>query len=180
MLKTAAEIARPAYDRMLIGRFEEIDFEASGIAPRAFDTIIAADFLEHLVNPWKALQRLKFVVATSNSALYISIPNVRNLNVLANLAKGSWPYEGAGIQDVTHLRFFTRSTLLQMLFETGWAVDEIRINPDPRLVPLFQGRDLSVVTTINIGSLSLQHLNHQDVLELSALQFFVRARPTAV
>jgi len=176
MLEKAAEIAKPAYDRIIVGRFETIDLGESGMTPRSFDTIITADFLEHLVNPWKALQRLKPLLR-SDGALYVSIPNVRNLNLLANLAKGSWPYEGAGIQDVTHLRFFTRSSLVQMLMETGWSVDEIRVNPDPRLLPVFKGQDLSTITTINIGSMSLTELTRDDVHELLALQFFVRARP---
>jgi len=176
MLEKAAVIAAPAYDRIVVGRFEEIDFGKSCIDPRSFDTIITADFLEHLVNPWKALQRLRPLLR-HGGALYASIPNARNLSLLANLARGSWPYKGSGIQDVTHLRFFTRSTLVEMLMETGWAVDEIRDNPDTRLSAMFQGRDLSAIRTINAESLSLQNLTHEDVTDLLAEQFFVRARP---
>jgi 2-polyprenyl-3-methyl-5-hydroxy-6-metoxy-1,4-benzoquinol methylase len=176
MLEKAAGIAAPAYDNIIVGRFEEIDFGESGLEPDRFNTIIAADFLEHLINPWKALQRLKPLL-NNDGAIYISIPNVRNLNLLANLATGSWSYAGAGIQDITHLRFFTRSTFVQMLTETGWVVDEIRVNPDPRLMAYFAGRDLTTITTINAGSMTLNNLTHQDVLEYLALQFFARAHP---
>lgn len=177
MLEKAAEIAAPFYDNIIVGRFEDVDFMQSGIEAGSMDTIVTADFLEHLVNPWKALQRLRQLMR-SDGALYASIPNARNLNVLANLAGGSWNYDGAGIQDVTHLRFFTRMSLLQMFAETGWIVDEIRVNPDSRLSPMVQGRDLATITTINAGLLTLQNLSKEDVLELLTLQFFVRARPT--
>jgi 2-polyprenyl-3-methyl-5-hydroxy-6-metoxy-1,4-benzoquinol methylase len=176
LLEKAAEYAAPAYDRLIVGRFEELDFEELGLAHGDLDTIIVADFLEHLANPWKALQRLRPLLGPTGT-LYLSIPNVRNLHVLANLAAGEWPHEGAGIQDVTHLRFFTRSTLLQMLQETGWVANEIRVNPDPRLLPMFQGRDLAAINTIDAGSLTLRNLQEEDVLELLALQFFVSARP---
>jgi len=178
MLEKAAAIAAPAYDRIIVERFEGIDFLKTEIEPQSFDTIITADFLEHLVNPWMALERLRSLV-TSDGALFVSMPNVRNLNLLANLAKGTWTYEGAGIQDITHLRFFTRSTMAQMLVETGWSIDEIRANPDPSLIQAFKGRDLSSISTINIDSVTLTNLSYEDVVELLAVQFFVRARPNA-
>lgn len=176
MLGKAAEIAAPFYDRMIVSRFEGLDFEDNRLGAASFDTIITADVLEHMVNPWKTLQRLKPLLS-ADGVLYASIPNVRNLNVVMNLGKGLWPYEGAGIQDVSHLRFFTRASLVQMFNETGWVIDEIRLNLDPGLTTQFEGKDPSLINTIDTGNMVLKDLSRDDLLEFLTLQFFVRARP---
>lgn len=176
MLPKAAEVAAPDYDKVIVSTFENVDFEAEGLKHESVDAIIAADVLEHLYNPWQALQRLKPLLAPGG-AIYISLPNVRNLNILNALAKGEWQYAGAGILDVTHIRFFTKKQALEMLEQTGWQATEIRINPDPRLVPAFEGKDLSQIQNIELDNLKLTGLSQEDVLELLALQLFIRAEP---
>jgi len=93
------------------------------------------------------------------------------------LAKGEWEYAGAGILDVTHIRFFTKKQALEMLAQTGWQATEIRINPDPRLMPSFEGKDLSQIQNIELDNLKLTGLSQEDLLELLALQLFIRAEP---
>lgn len=176
MLEKAAEVAAQAYDRVIVGTFETVDFAKEGLAPGSVDAIVAADVLEHLYNPWAALQRLRPLLAPGGS-IYISLPNIRNLNILIALAKGEWQYAGAGILDITHIRFFTRKQAVEMLSQTGWVTNEVRINPDQRLIPAFEGKDLSQITTIETGNLKLQGLTPDDVLELLALQLFIRATP---
>jgi SAM-dependent methyltransferase len=176
MLGKAAAIAAQAYDRVISGTFEQIDFEAEGLIASSFDTIIAADFLEHIYNPWQALQRLKPLLA-AGGAIYVSLPNVRNFNVLSSLAAGEWRYEGAGILDITHIRFFTLAQAGEMLSQTGWLIREGRMNPDPNLTFLVEGKNLDEIRTISLGKLKLEGLNQMDVVELIAVQFFIRAEP---
>ena len=176
LLDEAAAIAARTYGRVIIGAFEQIDFDAEGLAPGTIDAIIAADVLEHLYNPWKALQRLKPLLAPGG-ALYVSLPNVRNLRVLAALARGEWQYTGAGILDITHIRFFTRAQAIQMLEQTGWHIDHLGINYDSSLVPMLQGNEMSQIRSIDAGQLKLENLTQEDVVELLALQFFIRAVP---
>lgn len=57
MLDKAAAMAAQAYDRVIAGTFEQVDFETEGLIAGSFDTIIAADVLGHIYNPWQALQR---------------------------------------------------------------------------------------------------------------------------
>jgi hypothetical protein len=64
-----------------------------------------------------------------------------------------------------------------MLAETGWRTHEIRANPDPQLQQAFAGRNLADVRSIDTQYLSLKNLTQVDVLELLALQFFIRASP---
>jgi 2-polyprenyl-3-methyl-5-hydroxy-6-metoxy-1,4-benzoquinol methylase len=128
VLAAAAAQARGVYDRVIEAPIEAVDFELEGVAAGSLDAIVAADVLEHLVNPWAALQRLRPLLAPGG-AIFVSLPNVRNLNVLLRLASGEWRYVGAGILDVSHLRFFTRTQAIEMLNETGWKVEEVRSNP---------------------------------------------------
>lgn len=177
MLDKAAAIAAPNYNRVIVSTIEKLNFSDEGLMPRSFDSIIAADVLEHLYNPWHALQRLRSLLAPGG-AIYVSLPNVRNLNILSALAAGEWRYAGAGILDITHVRFFTRAQAIDMLSQTGWVVGEIRKNADPHLAPAFEGKALDEIKTINIGNLKLEGLERIDVMELMTLQFFIRAEPT--
>jgi SAM-dependent methyltransferase len=176
MLERAAEIAAPAYTRVIVDTLENIDLEREGLLPGSLDAIVAADVLEHMYNPWQALERLRPLLATGG-ALYVSLPNLRNLNVLSELAEGRFRYAGAGILDITHVRFFTRAEAVSMLEQTGFRIEDIRINPDASLASLFEGRPLHELTQIRHGRLALSDLTPHDALELMALQLFFRAVP---
>ena len=174
MLNSAAAKAAQIYDRVISKTLEQIDFDAEGIAAGSFDAIIAADILEHLYNPWQALQRLKPLLAPGG-AIYISLPNVRNLGLLSSLVSGEWKYLGSGLLDITHIRFFTRAQAIEMLEQTGWHIDDLRINPDPNLMASLQGQELNQIRSINAGLLRLENLTQQDVAELFSIQFHIRA-----
>lgn len=174
MLEQAAAVAAEAYDRVIVGTLESVDFAAQGLAPGSFDVIVAADVLEHLFNPWQALQRLKPLLAPGG-VLYVSLPNARNLKLLSELGRGRFDYAGHGILDVTHVRFFTRHTAVEMLEQTGFRVTDVRVNPDNRLAATFEGKDLANMTTVELNGLTLSGLGHQDVLELLALQLYLSA-----
>ena len=51
------------------------------------------------------------------------------------------------------------------------------MNPDPCLAHLAEGKKIEEVKTISIGKLKLEGLNSMDVVELMAVQFFIRAEP---
>ncbi len=176
MLEKAAAMAAEVYDQVHVGTLERLDFEKAGLASGSFDAIVAADVLEHLFNPWQALLRLRPLLSPGG-ALYVSLPNVRNLKLMSDLAKGSFDYAGAGILDVTHVRFFTRRTATLMLEQTGFKVEEVRINPDQRLQAVFEGKDLKQLTSIELDGLTLGGLGAEDLMELAALQLYFRATP---
>jgi glycosyltransferase involved in cell wall biosynthesis/2-polyprenyl-3-methyl-5-hydroxy-6-metoxy-1,4-benzoquinol methylase len=178
MLEEAGAMAAEVYDRVLVGSLESLDLTAEGVLPGGFDAIIAADVLEHLYNPWQALQRLRPLLARGGS-LYVSLPNARNLKLLSELGRGRFDYAGAGILDVTHVRFFTRATAVEMLEQTGFRVTDVRVNPDSRLASAFEGKDLSRTTKIELDGLTLDGLGPQDLLELLALQLYLSATADA-
>lgn len=175
-LEKAAAIASKDYDRVIPKRFEDVSFESDKLGPGNFDAIIAADVLEHLYNPWQALLRLKPLVSSSG-ALYASIPNVRNLRVIQPLAKGRWPYDKAGLKDVTHLRFFTHKEVTKMFEETGWKIKALEYHLDGGLMKLVEDKDLSTINSFVMDGITLTDLTRDDVMELLAMHFFVKAVP---
>ncbi len=87
-----------------------------------FDCIVLADILEHLVDPWKTIRTVKNHLA-DDGVMVVSIPNIRNLNVIGALIfKGEWNYQDSGILDRTHLRFFTKQTMISMFRDSDLEI----------------------------------------------------------
>lgn len=51
----AAKLAAQSLDRVLCGKFEDFNLESEGIALGSVDTVVAADVLEHMYDPWHAM-----------------------------------------------------------------------------------------------------------------------------
>lgn len=91
-------------------------FEPAGHGP--FDWILAADVLEHVPDPLAVSRRLVLALA-DDGVIVVSVPNVAHLYVRLALLSGRWDYAERGILDRTHLRFFTRRSLRQLLDSAG-------------------------------------------------------------
>ena len=61
----------------------------------------------------------------------ISVPNVANVWVRLQLLMGHFDYADRGILDRTHLRFFTRKTLIDLVKCTGLDIISITATPIP-------------------------------------------------
>lgn len=102
-----------------------IDWTARLGAAR-FDCLIYADVLEHLRDPWSLLAAQRALLAPGGVAV-VSVPNVRHYEVvLGLLLRGRWRYQDEGVLDRTHLRFFTRASLAELLGGAGYRVSELR------------------------------------------------------
>lgn len=138
---------------------------------------VAADVLEHLVNPWNLLERLKPFLAP-DARLLASIPNVRNVGFVSELLQGGrWEYGDHGLLDVTHLRFFTLSEIARMFDETGFKGDGFVVNISPALESFYRQHEGQAQVTLKIGRLVLADVSQRELTELCAEQFFVRVRP---
>ena len=82
-----------------------------------FDLIVLGDVLEHLVDPWKLIKNLNNIL-NDNGFIIASVPNLSHYVALKYILKDKWLYTDAGILDRTHLRFFTKSTFID-LFESN-------------------------------------------------------------
>jgi 2-polyprenyl-3-methyl-5-hydroxy-6-metoxy-1,4-benzoquinol methylase len=118
----SVDAARPRYDRAICGGVEAIGLDDLGGEP--FDTIVAADVLEHLVDPWRELRRWRSWVKPSGQ-LVISVPNLRDGRLLLRLAvRGRFDYSDVGgMMDRTHLRWFTAASMADELGQAGWQIE---------------------------------------------------------
>ena len=86
------------------------------------DYIIFADVLEHLYDPQKVLLESKKLLKDDGS-IWISIPNIAHNAVLIDLWNGKFIYRDVGLLDNTHIRFFTKSSLMQMIEQCALRID---------------------------------------------------------
>ncbi|PIQ67290.1 class I SAM-dependent methyltransferase [Candidatus Uhrbacteria bacterium CG_4_10_14_0_2_um_filter_41_7] len=96
------------------------------ITGETFDAIILNDVLEHIVQNEVLLTELKKYL-NEDAVIVASIPNVRFLNNLINLIfRKTWDYEDSGILDRTHVRFFTKKSIIKMFERLGFNLDRIQ------------------------------------------------------
>ena len=55
--------------------------------------------------------------------LVVSIPNIAHVSIIYDLLNTKWNYADAGLLDRTHLRFFTRETMVSMIEEAGFSIE---------------------------------------------------------
>jgi methionine biosynthesis protein MetW len=96
-----------------------------------FDCLVAADILEHLVDPWTTLRAYARLLDPGGTAV-VSLPNVAHWSTYTALVKGSWPRRPEGIHDATHLRWFTLRDARELVEQAGLAVASV--DPRPRLI----------------------------------------------
>ncbi len=108
-----------------------IEGDAEAIAARdlgRFDCLVAADVLEHLVDPWSALAAYATMLDPGCRAI-VSLPNAAHWTTFARLAGGRWPRLPEGIHDATHLRWFTLRDAIELLEGAGLRVEHVTRRP---------------------------------------------------
>jgi glycosyltransferase involved in cell wall biosynthesis len=90
-----------------------------------FDVVVAADVIEHVSRPAELLRQMAAVLAPHGEIL-VSTPNFAHWYPRVRVATGLFGYDRRGILDETHLRFFTRRSLLRTVRSCGLEVDELR------------------------------------------------------
>jgi 2-polyprenyl-3-methyl-5-hydroxy-6-metoxy-1,4-benzoquinol methylase len=114
-----AQIAKQKLDNVFSGKCEDYIDE---LPDHYFDVIYFNDVLEHLVDPYMVLDKIKHKLAPGG-VIISSIPNVRYHNTFMRvLIKKDWRYEDFGVMDRTHLRFFTKKSIRRMYEELGYSV----------------------------------------------------------
>ena len=171
----AADHARRFLDDVACASIDDVDI-GRYVGDATIGTVLLLDVLEHLYDPWHALTRIRSWLALGTRVL-ASVPNIRNLASLDDLAAGNWEYGPWGVLDITHLRFFTRSTLRRLFEETGYEVAHMEplTQPawvDPRVIARRPGR---LVTQ----NLSIAFRSRDDLEDLYAFQYVVDARAAA-
>lgn len=117
----AAERARTVCERVVVGDLQHIDIEQ---LEGPYDLLLFGDTLEHVPDPVAVLRTLSTTMRPGGT-LVLSTPNVANWAIRLSLLAGRFRYTDRGILDRTHLRFYTRRTLVEMLEEAGFDVDRV-------------------------------------------------------
>lgn len=136
-----AEIARRHVDRVVCADLESLELP---FATEYFDYIIFGDVLEHLVNPWGVVELLAGHLRQGGHMI-ASVPNVRHWRVVLPLIlRGRWRYGPDGVLDDTHLRFFTRKSIVELFASSDLVLK--RIVPEFRFMPKSKSNRLNRFT----------------------------------
>ncbi len=120
--RAAAAVARKRIDDVYEGDVRGI----VQILDEQFDWIIGGDIVEHLDDPWSFLADLRRL-AKPGGHLLLSLPNIANASVIADLLQGRFDYVYMGLTCAGHLRFFTRRSIEELLAIAGWK--PVKIEP---------------------------------------------------
>jgi SAM-dependent methyltransferase len=118
--REAAAIARKRIDDVYEGDVRNI----VQILDEQFDWIIGGDIVEHLDDPWSFLADLRRL-SKPGGHLLLSLPNIANASVIADLLQGRFDYVYMGLTCAGHLRFFTRRSIGELLAIAGWTTVSI-------------------------------------------------------
>jgi glycosyltransferase involved in cell wall biosynthesis len=112
--------------RQRVNTFFKADLN-EGIPPEVgdgFDIVLAADILEHMVNPGNLITQVRDVLAPTGMALFC-VPNIAHWYPRLRATLGMFDYDQRGILDSTHLRFFTRRSLVKLVERRGLAIRRV-------------------------------------------------------
>ncbi len=118
----AAESARQVADRVWVHDLDSSPLSA--VETETFDVIALGDVLEHFRDPAATLRDL-VTMLEPDGRLVISVPHVGFIDVRLMLLQGRWVYEEVGLLDRTHLRWFTRESLRELLADAGFTAARV-------------------------------------------------------
>jgi 2-polyprenyl-3-methyl-5-hydroxy-6-metoxy-1,4-benzoquinol methylase len=142
LCEAPAREAQKKLQRVIVGDVERIEFD---FPENHFDVLLMSEVLEHLVDPWAVLRKLRKLMKPG-SIVIAGSPNVCHHVVIRSLLRGRWRYEDRGVFDATHLRWFSPSGYHEMFEGCGFVVDEVgparRLNPKARFFNFLTGKRL--------------------------------------
>jgi len=120
--KEAAQVAAKKLDKVInADALRALD----KIPNNYFGCIIFFDVLEHLVDPYSLLCSVKAKLI-EKGVIIASLPNIRYYRTFIDFViHGNWDYKDHGILDKTHLRFFTRKSIIKMFNQLGFEILEL-------------------------------------------------------
>lgn len=165
-----AEAAAEAREQATRVHVLDLDLDyVSAVESGPFDVIVLGDVLEHLRDPLPALRDLAGLLDPEGSFV-ISVPNVGHIDVRLMLIHGRWVYQPDGLLDRTHLRWFTKASLRELLADVGFVAVDVK-----RVVVGIGG---SLLPTGEHDSEIVRYLEADP--EIYTYQFVVEARRTGV
>lgn len=111
-----AKNVAPFAEKVIIANLDEDQWinEMEG----SFDYILFGDVLEHLRDPDTTIRRAVSLLNNGGSIL-TSIPNIAHNAIILSLIDGEFDYQEYGLLDSTHIHFFTRKGIFEMMRSNG-------------------------------------------------------------
>lgn len=109
----------PGFDEVVTGYFPGC---FAGRDDR-FGLICFNDVIEHVVEPEDLVAAARERLLPGGQIL-AAIPSIQYAVVVWRLIRGRWDYADIGTLDRTHLRFFTRATMIELFEGQGFRVEE--------------------------------------------------------
>lgn len=154
---------------------EVVDLDIESVSEKAVseleaDCWVFGDVLEHLRDPWAVLRKIRAAIPAGGHVV-ACIPNAQHWSVQARLSCGELRYEDAGLLDRTHLRWFTRITILEMFQQTGFklAAGRSRVFDEPdraKVLPAIK----AIAEAVGANA-------QQALIDAAAFQYVVDAVP---
>jgi 2-polyprenyl-3-methyl-5-hydroxy-6-metoxy-1,4-benzoquinol methylase len=118
------------------------------LAGKTFDCVVFNDVLEHVPDPEKILRETQSLLS-EGGVIVASIPNILYFYEITKiLITEDWEYQDYGILDRTHLRYFTRKSIVRLFRSAGYEIQEIRgINA-------FAGKKFRIANLLTFGRLA--------------------------
>jgi len=127
----AAHRALPVLEELVIGN---ADAESTWNRVHGeFDFILFMDVLEHLYNPWLVLENCRSRLKVGGRML-ATLPNVACWSIRRELLMGRFVPPNTGLSDLTHIRWFTLYSALDLFARSGYEV--LSFQPAWTCVPL--------------------------------------------
>ncbi|MBA2478880.1 MAG: class I SAM-dependent methyltransferase [Sporichthyaceae bacterium] len=120
----AAAEAEEYLEKVVVDDLDTMDL-VDAFSGETFDAVVFGDVLEHLRDPLPTLRQARKLLSPGGSVI-VSVPNVAHGAVRLALLRGKFPYRPLGLLDSTHLRFFTRDGLEDLMREAGLVMVDTR------------------------------------------------------
>jgi 2-polyprenyl-3-methyl-5-hydroxy-6-metoxy-1,4-benzoquinol methylase len=117
-----AKSAEQWVERVVVGNFDD-EVLWQELEGESFDAILFGDVLEHLQDPLKTV-RAALKHLNPAGIIVISVPNIAHADVKIALLNGSFPYQESGLLDETHIHFFTKESLFDLVKKAGLSTTE--------------------------------------------------------
>ncbi|WP_218096364.1 class I SAM-dependent methyltransferase, partial [Paenibacillus solanacearum] len=115
--RDAAKRASKYSNKMIVANLDNLDW-GTNLQNDYYDYILFADVLEHLREP-KNVLRYAIPFLKKNGKIITSVPNIGHSAIILELLEGKFEYNKLGLLDETHIKFFTKKSLLNMFEEVG-------------------------------------------------------------
>ena len=117
----ALKIVAQYCDRALSADLNRSDW-VDLLAGERFETVLAADVLEHLHDPLAALKNMRQLADPEKGEVIVSLPHVGHAAIMACIFDEDFEYRDWGLLDRTHIRFFGIKNIQKLFDDAGLQI----------------------------------------------------------